>query len=77
MKWTKHILGKFNQEERTQRCIICGEVIHDYRGAMYAPNEDGSPVIEKGWVEGEHYVGGKNPTQFWSNKPDGEIVNCI
>lgn len=78
MNYIKHILGEFSQEERTQRCIICGEVIHNYQGAMYAPNEDGSPVIERGWQEGEFYMSlNTNPTHMMSMKPgEGEIINC-
>lgn len=43
MTYTKHVLGAF--EDGIQRCILCGNIRHDYRGAMYAPNEDGSPIV--------------------------------
>lgn len=78
MIYTKHILAPFDPEKQTQRCIICGEIIHNYQGVMYAPNEDGSPIVtSKGWQEGEFYISNSNPFYMMSAEPrDSEIINC-
>lgn len=74
--YTKHILGEFY--EGIQRCILCGEIIHDYRNVLYSPNEDGTPIIEKGWVSGEFYSSNGYPIIMLTNKPlNVEIKNCI
>lgn len=77
VKVTRHYLAPFNPVTRTQKCSLCGEIIHDYSNAMYAPNPDGSPVIEKGWLAGEHYIWGINPQQFTSVKPTGNEYNIV
>ena len=78
--YTKHILGEFDQVEQVQRCIICGEIIHDYRNAMFAPDENGNVPVNKGWASGQHYVSDGNPQYFWSTPPvqnnETKVVNC-
>lgn len=78
MTYTRHILGEFDNNNRIQSCIICGEIIHDYRGAMYSPNSDGSPVVEKGWQEGDFFISNDTWPQFMSSlEPSGvDIYNC-
>ncbi len=76
-KAIRHFLLPFNREERTQSCAICGQVIHDYRGAMYAPISDGSPVVENGWEPGPHYITGNNPKYFSSTEPSKKDYNII
>lgn len=59
MKYTKHIAGKF--ENWMQHCIICGEVISDYRNSMMPV---GSPP-PAGFPEGDVYIShSKNPQMF-------------
>jgi len=76
--YVKHILAEYDEVERVQRCIICGEIIHDYRNAIFESQEDADN--NKGWVEGEHYVSYGNPQYFWSTPPvqnnETKIVNC-
>jgi len=80
MIYTKHILAPFNDIEKVQKCIICGEIIHNYQNAMYALDPDGKPIVEKGWMEGEHYVSTGNPTYLQTIAPiedyETKIVNC-
>lgn len=77
MTYIKHILGEFDEEGKIQRCIICGEIIHDYRGAMYAPEEDGSIIESKGWAEGDFYMSTGNPSYMTSREPDtANIILC-
>ena len=52
--WTQHIIGEPDLEEQTQRCVLCGEVIIDYRGISY-PEEQGPPPW---WTAGPIYIKG-------------------
>lgn len=72
MIYTKHILGAF--AEGVQRCIVCGEIIHDYRGVMYETQE--AADSEKGWMEGEFWISDGNPQMLTSIEPEEEIKNC-
>jgi hypothetical protein len=60
-------------ESMIQRCILCGEVICDYRDVTYRL-EDGPP---KGFGAGNVYISKSgNPTVFktdhWDPPPDAE-----
>lgn len=70
----KHILGEFDQEEQVQKCIICGEIIHDYREAMYAPDENGNIPQQMGWMPGEHYATIGNPISYTMSYDNNDIV---
>lgn len=59
--YIRHILAPYNKEEQVQRCIICGEIIHDYRGVMYDSQEAAN---HNGWQEGEHFVRPGNPKYY-------------
>jgi hypothetical protein len=75
-KFIKHIAGPY--EGHMQFCLICGEVICDYRRAMY-PADCPPPT---GFAEGVLYIQGKNPTSFFSGSLDGiledgdSVVDC-
>lgn len=69
----KHVVIDMD-DSRVQRCVICGEVICDYRNSMSC---DGS--ISKGFGSGSVYISkSKNPTVFktdhWS--PPTEYDTC-
>ena len=74
-KFVKHIVGPY--EGHMQFCLICGEVICDYRHVLY----QGSPP--SGFAEGELYIQGKNPQSFfpgpfqerWLEEGD-TVVDC-
>ncbi len=73
-KFIRHIVGPY--EGQMQFCLICGEVICDYRGAVY-PADCPPP---SGFAEGELYVQGINPTSFFPGPfddnwlEDGDVV---
>jgi hypothetical protein len=70
MKYIKHVLGEFDQELQIQRCLICGQIIHDYRNCIST-----EPI--SGWESGEHFVKEGFPTIFTSSLDEGEnFVNC-
>lgn len=76
MLYIKHHVGEM--VDLVQRCIICGEVIADYRNVMIHPPPTG-PI--KGWEAGPLYISqGTNPTTFRSDSfPPGDgdnVVNC-
>ena len=77
MELTKHIVAEMDGS-MIQRCLICGEVISDYRNAMW-PNGQSAP---KGWESGPVYVSNtKNPqifkTESAMSQEDFEMVkNC-
>ena len=61
MKYIKHIVAEMD-ESLIQRCLICGEVISDYRNTM-------APVgtVISGFPQGPVYVSdSKNPQIFSS-----------
>lgn len=76
-KVIRHFLGPYNAFTNTQSCVMCGQIIHNYQGVIYAPNEDGSTVIQKGWIEGEHFVTSGNPTIFNSTSPPKDKYNVV
>lgn len=51
MKAIKHIAGPLVDE--VQRCVVCGDVISDYRGAMFS-----SGTKPNGFPEGEVFKRG-------------------
>ncbi len=55
-----------------------GDGFGDYSNGVYAPNPDGSPIVERGWVEGEFYMTkNTNPTSMMSMKPrllEGDLI---
>lgn len=59
--FTRHIVADMDAS-MVQRCLICGEIISDYRNAMW-PNGQDPP---KGWGSGPVYVLGGNPTTYMS-----------
>jgi hypothetical protein len=72
MKFTKHIAGRYDQG--LQRCILCGAVIIDDRGAMW--HGDGPPP--RGWEEGEIFMSDGNPRMTMKADPSDEyeVKNC-
>lgn len=77
--YIKHYLGLYNFKDQVQRCVLCGEIIHDYRGGSFAANTDGSFPINNGWMEGDHYVSQQtNPTIYLTSpNPDDIIIKCL
>lgn len=71
-KATRHIVGETNGG--LQHCIICGEVIADYRGAAFYPPLEDSQILS--WPEGEIYMQGKNPTVISTTEPEDGFVPC-
>lgn len=60
-------------ESMVQRCVLCGEVISDYRNSI-AP--EGTPPL-KGWAAGDIYVSErKNPRTTMTVEPDN-FKPCI
>jgi hypothetical protein len=70
--YTKHIAGEYDRG--LQRCVICGAVIIDDRGAM---SPEGSPP-SRGWDEGEVYMSDGNPriTMKADPSPEYKVKNC-
>ncbi len=54
-----HIVAEMD-ETLIQRCVICGEIIADYRNVLYI-KDDGPPT---GWSAGRVYVLEGNPKIF-------------
>lgn len=72
-QYTKHVVGEM--VELVQRCLICGEVISDYRNAWYPAGQD-APT---GWAPGELFVSSGNPIMFATSISDEEMqvaVDC-
>lgn len=76
MKYIKHIAGVL--KDSVQRCIICGDVITDYRNTMVCQNPDGTVPALNGFPEGDVYLSiQKSPqisTTMLSN--EDEFVIC-
>lgn len=75
--FVKHIVGPF--EGGMQFCLICGEVILDYRRSLW-PVDQPPP---SGFAEGEIYIQGKNPTSYFPGPFDEKwleegdtVVDC-
>lgn len=45
MKGINHLAGAYDKEEQVQRCLCCGEILVDNRGAAVMVNPDG-PTLE-------------------------------
>lgn len=72
MQYTRHIVADMD-ETMVQRCLICGEVISDYRTCMYEINAG----VPKGWAAGELFVRGGNPRITNRNIGEGDtFINC-
>lgn len=74
-KYIRHVVGPM--VDLIQHCVICGEVIADYRGAMVHPAPTG-PI--QGWAEGNLFISvATNPTTFkteaWPPPPE-DVVDC-
>lgn len=63
--WIEHQVVDMD-ETMVQHCIVCGEVINDYRNAMW-PIDQGPPT---GYSTGSVYISGKNPTVFVTTRPN-------
>jgi len=74
MRVIKHYLAAYNPNTKTQKCVMCGEVIHDYSEGSYDSPEGAN---HKGWEPGHHYITGVNPTLFSSTEPVGKNVNIV
>lgn len=61
-------------ETLTQHCMLCGECIIDYRGAMVPAGQ--GPI--SGWESGEIYVSNtNNPKIYMKQQPcECEIKKC-
>lgn len=72
MIYTKHIAGQYDQG--LQRCVLCGAVIIDDRGAV---SPAGSPP-SRGWEEGEIFMSNGNPriTMKADPSPEYEVIYC-
>jgi len=73
VKYTRHIAGEM--DGLVQRCVLCGQIICDYRGAMVYPPSAEPP---KGWEPGEIFISVKtNPTHIVSQVFDeDEVESC-
>ncbi len=61
-EYIKHVVVDMD-ESMVQNCVLCGETICDYRGAVW-PIEQSSP---KGWGSGDVFLSvKKNPTMMTS-----------
>ncbi len=72
----KHIVANMDGS-MVQRCLICGEIISDYRNAMW-PSGQSPP---SGWGSGPVYILAGNPTTYMSEsaiseKDLQESINC-
>lgn len=56
MSVIRHIAGELT--DGVQRCVVCGYIISDYRGAVHAISSDGTQWQPKGFREGEVFVKG-------------------
>lgn len=72
MEYIKHIVAEMD-ESLIQRCLICGEVISDYRNTM-AP----AGTVISGFTQGPVYVSdSKNPQIYCTELSEGETAkNC-
>lgn len=59
-------------ESMMQRCLYCGEVVSDYRNAMW-PADQGPP---RGFPTGELYVSVGFPTIITNQPPPPPIQDC-
>jgi hypothetical protein len=67
--YVRHIVGEMT-EEGIQGCVICGEIITDYRGAMVP---EGTPPL-RGFDAGDIYVLKGNPTITQTGEPERFIL---
>jgi hypothetical protein len=59
--YVKHVVGELNGN--VQRCVICGEIINDYRNAMW-PVGQPAPT---GFAPGDLYITNGNPKMYVSS----------
>ena len=60
-------------ETMVQNCIFCGEVISDYRNAMYPYGQE----PPKGWATGNVFISGSNPKWYTNEVKEGEeFIDC-
>lgn len=71
--YKKHIAGEMNSEG-LQMCVICGEILTDYRGAMVPKGS--APLT--GFPSGDIYVSKGSPTisQTSNPSPEYKVENC-
>jgi hypothetical protein len=70
-QFVRHIVGQL--DEGVQRCVICGEIISDYRNTMMPA---GTPP-PKGFGAGEVFVKGGNPIETTiAIRPGTPFKNC-
>lgn len=75
-KYIKHTVGEMD-EDMVQRCVICGEIISDYRNAMVPAGQK----LPKGFEPGIIYVSipvsigkGLTRTEFFQTPPLGAVI---
>jgi len=68
----RHVIGELT--DNIQRCVICGEVVNDYRGAMWPAGQE-APT---GFPKGDIYVSAQgNPKMFCSDISEYDTyINC-
>lgn len=69
MSYIHHYLGEYDTQSKTQLCIHCGKIIHDY---STEPSGTGNSI--KGWPMGNCYIKESNPTFYTTEVPKGTIV---
>jgi hypothetical protein len=76
MEHKQHVVDALD-ETLVQKCILCDEVIEDYRNAMFSP---GTKLENIGWRPGVIYISqGTNPTikQTELDDPNATIISCF
>ncbi len=71
LTYKRHVVTDMD-ETQVQRCVLCGQVISDYRGAMVP---DGMQM-PKGFASGDVYVREGNPRMTQTDAPES-FINCI
>lgn len=69
--YVQHVVTEMD-ETRLQRCVICGEVITDYRQVLWASGDPG-PI---GFGAGRVYVRKGCPTITTTITPDETVTPC-
>lgn len=67
--FTRHVVAAMDNT-RVQHCVLCGEIINDYRNVMY----HGEPP--KGFPKGFVYVSEGRPTILQTEEPRETVFYC-
>jgi hypothetical protein len=77
-EYTRHIAGVFDPVSMKQHCLLCGQHVMDYGGAILMDHSGQASI--KGWQENKPvYISVGSPTISTSLEPEepNTIVACL